>query len=196
MSTILAFAGSSRKASFNKKLASAAADAARRAGAEVTLIDLADYDMPIFNGDLEASDGMPGNAQRFKQLLLNHDGILVSSPEYNGAFSPLLKNALDWASRSEQQGEPPLSAYKGKVAAIMSASTGGGGGLRGLVHLRMLLNNLGVLVLPHQQAVANASQAFDEDGQVRDAKTRLQVDTLAAGLVSTLDKLCRRQDSP
>ena len=84
--------------------------------------------MPIYNGDLEAAEGVPANGRRFKQLLLDHDGILISSPEYNGAFSPLLKNALDWASRFEQEDEKPLSAYRGKVAAIMSASPGARGG--------------------------------------------------------------------
>ena len=143
---------------------------AREAGAEVTLVDLADYDMPIMNQDLERDFGLPDNARRFKSLMIAHDALLISSPEYNSAFSPLLKNTLDWASRSESDNEPPLAAYQSKIAAIMSASPGGLGGLRGLVFLRMLLGNLGVTVIPDQQAVRQAFKAFDDTGDLVDDK--------------------------
>ena len=189
MPKILAFAGSSRQASFNKRLIRIAAAGARDAGGDVTLIDLADYPMPIYNGDLEAAEGIPEKGREFKQLLMQHDGILISSPEYNGALSPLLVNVLDWASRSEGSGEIPLIAYKNKVAAIMSASPGSLGGLRGLVHVRMLLTNLGVLVLPRQQAVKQAAQAFDEDGHLKDEKMQGRIRQLGADLVETLRRL-------
>lgn len=189
MPRILAFAGSSRKASFNKKLVRIAADGARAAGADVTLIDLADFPMPIYNGDLEAVEGIPEKGREFKQLLIEHDGILISSPEYNGALSPLLVNVLDWASRSAGPGEVPLVAYRHKVAAIMSASPGGFGGLRGLVHVRMLLTNLGVLVLPRQQAVKQAAQAFDENGGLKDEKQQDQIRQVGADLAETLRRL-------
>ncbi len=188
MARILAFSGSARGASFNKKLIRIAAEGARRAGGDVTLIDLADYPMPLYNGDLEAEEGIPEKGREFKRLLTAHDGILISSPEYNGAFSPLLKNVLDWASRSESADGGPLAAYRGKAAAIMSASPGALGGMRGLVHLRMLLTNLGVLVLPGQQAIPRAGKAFNEGGSLED-QNQQKVLTLGGELVRVIDKL-------
>ena len=114
MPKLLAFAGSSREESFNKKLVRIAAAGARQAGAEVTLVDLGDFPMPIFNQDLESARGMPEKAGEFKELMVAHDGFLVASPEYNSSYSPLLKNAIDWASRSEAESEAPLSAFRGK----------------------------------------------------------------------------------
>ncbi|MCU7809034.1 MAG: NAD(P)H-dependent oxidoreductase, partial [Candidatus Thiodiazotropha sp. (ex Semelilucina semeliformis)] len=112
---ILAFAGSSRTESFNKRLLAIAVSGAEAAGADVTRIDLADYPMPLFNQDLESEDGMPENALKFKRLLTSHDAFIIASPEYNSAFSPLLKNVIDWASRAESDDEPPLMAYQGKT---------------------------------------------------------------------------------
>lgn len=167
MPKILAFSGSARKDSFNQKLVQIAALGAQQAGAEVTVVNLADYPMPIFNQDLEIAEGMPQYARAFKELLIEHEGFLIASPEYNSAFSPLLKNAIDWASRREGE-ESPLLAFRGKVAVIMAASPGALGGLRGLVFLRMLLANLGIIVLPDQLAVANADKAFHADGYLLD----------------------------
>lgn len=186
MAKILAFAGSARKDSFNKKLVAISAQGARDAGAEVTLIDLADFPMPLYNEDLESAEGIPEQAQAFKNLLIEHDGLLIASPEYNSAFSPLLKNAIDWASRSTTAGEEPLIAYRGKYAAIMAASPGGLGGLRGLVFLRMLLGNLGITLLPDQQAVPNSYQAFAEDGSLKDQKMQEKVLALGAGLAKSI----------
>lgn len=186
MKKILAFAGSARKESFNKKLIAIAAEGARREGVEVTLIDLADYPMPIFCEDLEAEQGMPEPAKAFKKLLSASDGILIASPEYNSAFSPLLKNALDWASRQNPDDVEPVVTYKGKYATIMSASPGGLGGMRGLVFLRMLLGNLGMIVLPDQQAVGNAYKVFDNDGAISDEELRNKILGLGKGLASAL----------
>lgn len=129
---ILALAGSARIESFNKKLVKIAAAGAADAGAEVTLIDLLDYPMPLFNEDLEAKDGLPESVLQFKALLKSHQGLLLACPEYNGSITPLLKNAIDWASRPEP-GEAPmaLSCFKGKVAALLSASPGSLGGNAG-----------------------------------------------------------------
>ena len=118
---ILAFAGSLRAESWNKKLVLQAANAARDAGADVTLLDLRDLPMPIYDGDIEAQQGLPANARAFKQLLRDHHGVLLSSPEYNSQMPAVLKNAIDWASRLER-GDTPLVAFKGKVAGVMSAS--------------------------------------------------------------------------
>ena len=184
---ILAFAGSMRRDSFNKRLVRIAADAAGRAGADVTVIDLKDYPLPIFDEDLEQESGAPEQAVRLKQLLVEHDGFLIASPEYNSSVTAVLKNAIDWASRGAE-GEPPLLAFRGKAAALMSASPGALGGLRGLVHLRAILGNIGVLVLPTQTAVPRAFEAFDDDGTLKDEKTRTNVEGLGSSLAELLQK--------
>ncbi len=189
MSKILAFSGSSRKGSFNQKLLKISVSGAQEAGADVTLIDLADFPMPLFNQDLEAESGMPENAHRFKKLLIEHDAFIIASPEYNSAFSPLLKNVIDWASRAESADEPPLVAYQGKVAAILATSPGALGGLRGLVFLRMLLANIGVTVLPDQQAIPQAFKAFNEDGSLVDESKQNVVMALGRRLADTVEKL-------
>ena len=185
---ILAFAGSARRESFNKRLVRIAAEAARQAGADVTLIDLADYPLPLYNGDLEAADGLPAEAVELKKLFLEHDGLLISAPEYNSSITPLLKNTIDWVSRP-LPGEGPLAAYKGKVAALMSASPGGLGGLRGLVHVRAILGNIGVIVLPDQIAVREAHIAFSEDGRLKDEKRHASIEQLGRTLAATISKL-------
>ncbi len=164
MTKLLMFAGSARKASTNKRLAALAARTAREAGAEVTLIDLADFDMPIYNGDIETDSGLPENAKRLKQLFVEHDGFFIASPEYNSSISAVLKNALDWISRPHTENEPGLWAFQGKVAAIGSVAPGALGGLRGLVPLRMMLGNIGVTVVPNQVAVSDGFNAFNDDG--------------------------------
>ena len=146
---ILSFSGSSRVDSLNGKLLRVATQGARAAGAVVTEIDLMKYHMPIYNGDLEATEGQPESATALKSLMRDSHGFLISSPEYNGGYSPLLKNAIDWVSRPIP-GEPALAAFTGKTAAIMSASPGKLGGIRGLSQLRQILGNIGVLVLPDQ----------------------------------------------
>lgn len=189
MTKILAFAGSARKDSFNKKLVKIAARGAVEAGADVTVIDLADFPMPLFDQDLEAAEGMPKAAGEFKRLMIDHDGLLIASPEYNSAFSPLLKNVIDWASRSESDDEPSLLAYQGKVAAIMAASPGGLGGIRGLVFLRMLLGNLDVMVLPQQIAIRQAFKAFDDSGSLIDEKQNKTVQDIGRTLVRVTESL-------
>lgn len=120
---ILAFAGRARRDSFNKKLVRIAAAAARAAGGEVTLVDLADYRMPLFDQDDETEHGIPEPARRFKELMLSHQGFLISSPEYNSSITPMLKNTIDWASRPLPN-EKPLACFAGKVALLVSASPG------------------------------------------------------------------------
>ncbi len=186
MSKILAFAGSDREGSLNKKLVKIAAAGAGEAGAEVTVVDLANYPMPIFSQDLESKEGLPENARKFKKLLIEHDGFLIASPEYNSAFSPLLKNVIDWASRGEAKDEPSLLAYRGKTAAIMATSPGGLGGIRGLVFLRMLLGNIGITVLPDQHAIPNGFDAFGENGLLIDERKQKAVMALGANLAESL----------
>ena len=186
---ILAFGGSLRKDSYNQKLAAIAAEGAREAGAEVTLISLRDFPMPLFDQDLEAEQGMPAEAKRLKELFLSHQGLLIASPEYNSGYSAALKNAIDWVSRSETSDEPALSTLAGKSAVLMATSPGGLGGLRGLVPLRMLLGNLGITLLPDQLAIPSALQAFGPDGHLVDPKQEEKVKALGAALAVQLKKV-------
>jgi len=185
---ILAFAGSARAGSFNRKLIRIAAEGARAAGAEVTLIELRDHPLPLYDADLEAAEGLPANVRKLKELFLAHDGLLISAPEYNSSITPLLKNTIDWVSRSAP-GEAPLSCYDGKVAALLSASPGSLGGLRGLAVVRSCLSNIRVLVLPDQVAVPRANEAFAEDGSLKDEKRQAAVKRLGATLAGTIAKL-------
>ena len=162
---LLVFAGSVRRDSFNARLARFAAREAEAAGAETTLLDLADFGLPLYNGDLEADEGLPAGAVRLKELFLAHDGFLIASPEYNGSLSPLLKNTIDWVSRPVA-GQPRLVWFAGKVAGLMAASPGTLGGTRGLVHVRQILSGIGVIVGPTQLAIAEAGSAFDDDGRL------------------------------
>lgn len=185
---ILAFAGSARRDSLNKKLVAVGAAAARAAGAEVTLIDLADFPMPLYDGDLETSQGLPENAKKLKALFNAHHGFLIACPEYNSSITPLLKNTIDWVSRPSP-GETRLQCYDGKIAALLAASPGALGGLRGLVHVRAILGNIGTIVLPNQIAVGAANEAFDASGNLKDAKQQAAVAKVAAELAQTIAKL-------
>ena len=183
---ILAFGGSLRRDSFNQKLAAIAAEGAREAGAEVTLIALRDFPTPLFDEDLEAKIGKPEEAKRLKDLFLSHQGLIIASSEYNSSYSAALKNAIDWVSRGDSPDEPAISALTGKCAVIMATSPGGLGGLRGLVPLRMLLGNLGITLLPDQIAIPSAFQAFGPDGHLVDPKQEAKVKALGAALAKNL----------
>jgi len=185
---ILIFAGSARSGSLNKKLARAAAAAVRAAGAEAGLIDLADYPMPLYDGDLEEREGVPANARKLKDLFNAHQGMLIVSPENNASVSALLKNTLDWISRQDGN-ESGLVPYRGKVAALAGASPGALGGLRGLTHLRAILQALNVLVLSEQFALGRAHEAFNADGSLRDAKEQDALASLALKLTEVCAKL-------
>lgn len=186
---ILVFGGSLRRDSFNQKLAAIAAEGAREAGAEVTLIALRDFPMPVFDQDLEDASGKPEAAARLKAIFREHDGLIIASPEYNSSITAALKNAIDWVSRADSDDEPMLSALSGKIAVLCSASPGVLGGLRGLVHLRSILGNIGITVLPDQVAVGGAYQAFDADGNLTDEKQAARVKGLGATLARHLSKL-------
>jgi chromate reductase, NAD(P)H dehydrogenase (quinone) len=187
-SRVLAFAGSTRKESFNKKLVRIAAQAARAAGVEVSLIDLKDFPLPLFDQDFEVEHGMPENGAKLKKFFIEHEGLLIAAPEYNSSITGVLKNAIDWVSRPAA-GEPPLVAFTGKVATLMSASPGALGGLRGLVHVRSILGNIGVIVLPGQIAIAKAREAFNPDGSLIDPKQQAAVGAVGKTLASLLIKL-------
>jgi chromate reductase, NAD(P)H dehydrogenase (quinone) len=174
---ILAFAGSAREDSANKKLIAEATQFARQVGANVTLIDLKDYQVPFYDADFEIKEGMPTKAKQLRQLMLQSDIILIASPEYNGSLSALLKNTIDWASRNEEGGGS-RDAFKGKKFALMSASPGSGGGNRGLVHLRTILENLGGIVIPQQVTVPDAYNAFDAQGHIKNENLKKEIQQL------------------
>ncbi len=185
---ILAFAGSTRRASWNKMLVRISAAGARSAGGEVTVVDLADYPLPLFDEDLEAEHGLPPNGRKIKDLFLSHQGLLISCPEYNSSITAVLKNTIDWASRPVA-GEPPLACFTGKVAVLMSASPGALGGLRGLVHVRAILGNIGTHVLPDTISIPQAAGAFDPTGALVDLARQAKVEKLGAELVRVIAKL-------
>jgi chromate reductase len=187
-SSILIFAGSTRQNSYNKKLVKIAGQGARAAGASVTFIDLKDFPLPLYDEDLETTEGLPPQALQLKALLLSHQGLLIACPEYNSSISGVLKNAIDWASRPVE-GEAPLACFKGKVCALMSASPGALGGLRGLIPVRSLLENIGVLVLPDQVAISKAHEAFNESGQLQNVKQQNSIEALGSNLAQMLQKL-------
>ncbi|HET7334893.1 MAG TPA: NAD(P)H-dependent oxidoreductase [Rhizomicrobium sp.] len=180
---LIAFSGSMRHKSYNHSLVQIAAHGARKADAEVELINLIDFDLPLYNADLEARDGLPQSVLALKALCLASDGYLISAPEYNGSLPAVLKNAIDWLSRpGPAPGETAitLSAYRGKVAGIMSASPGAWGGVRGLAHLRQILSGMGVLVTAEQLAVPAAMDAFDGDGRLKNPVFHALVETIGA----------------
>ncbi len=185
---ILAFAGSARTDSLNKKLARIAARCVEDAGGEVTLLDLRDFPIPLYDGDLEAREGMPPFALRLRELFLAHHGLLVASPENNGSVAALTKNTIDWLSR-DYLGRSGLEPYRGKVAAIMGASPGGFGAISGLAHLRQILTKLTVLVIPDQVTLSHADEAFNDDGSFRDARQQRAVAAVAKRLVEVTARM-------
>lgn len=180
---ILAFSGSARRDSLNKKFLALAVTATREAGAEVTAIDLADYELPLYHGDLEAGSGLPENARGLIALIAAHDGLLIASPEYNAMITPLLKNTLDWCSRADDD------PFPGKVAAVLSASPGALGGARSLKLAQQLLHHLGCLVVPGHTILPRAHEAFAPDGGALDPRTLKSVQHLARTLVDTTRRL-------
>ena len=185
---ILAFAGALRTGSFNKKLVKVAAEGARKAGAEVTYVDLKDYSLPVFDEDLERAESLPANGRKLKDLFLAHDALLISAPEYNSSISAVLKNTIDWVSRPAPN-EKPLGCFDGKVAGLMSASPGALGGLRGLVTVRSILANIKVIVLPEQLAVMKSHEAFNEDGTLKDAKQQASAEGIGRRVAEVTAKL-------
>lgn len=192
MAKILVFAGSARRDSLNKKLARVAAQAARAAGGEVTFVDLDDYPMPVYHGDLEATEGMPENARKLREIFISNDALLISSPENNQSVSSLLKNTIDWLSRSIGDGKGAnsgLAPFRNKVAGLLAASPGPFGGVRHLSHLRQSLAGLGVTVLGAQVALLRANQAFDDAGALKDEHAAKSVEGLAKAVVEMAGKL-------
>ncbi len=188
---LLIFAGSTRLASFNRKLAHAAAGLARAAGAAVTHIELADFDIPMYNADLEAQ-GTPADVMKLKQMLFEHPAWIICSPEYNGSYTALLKNTIDWVS-SPVKGDPAwqegFKSFSGKVVGMLSASPGALGGLRSQSHLAPLLLNAQCWVAPRAFALGHAGDAFDAQGELINDKHRSSVQAVITQVLDASRRL-------
>ena len=184
--SLIALSGSTRGGSQNRMLLSLAAAAAERAGARVEFVELRNLALPLYDADFEAEHGLPSALVTFKTACMRADGYLIAGPEYNGSLSAVLKNAIDWLSRpGPRPGETPftLSAFKGKVAGLMSASPGSWGGIRSLMHLREIISGMGVLVGAEQFALPAAHNAFAEDGQLRNEAHQAVVNAIGVRAV-------------
>lgn len=188
---VLVFAGSTRSASHNRKLASEVAGLARARGAEVTHLELGDYDIPMYDADLEAR-GTPADVLKLKQLFHEHPAWIICTPEYNASYPALLKNTLDWLS-SPVKGDPVWSDdmrfSRGKVVGVLSASPGALGGLRSQSHLVPLLFNLLCWVAPLTYALGRAGDAFDEAGRLKNAADRTRADAVVEQVLWAADRL-------
>ncbi|MEV6227922.1 NAD(P)H-dependent oxidoreductase [Saccharopolyspora shandongensis] len=172
---VLVFGAALRAGSLNARLASLTARLIAQAGAEVDIGRMHDFDMPLYDGDVEAAEGPPHGALALRDRIQRCDAFVISSPEYNGSVPGVLKNAIDWVSRITPQ------PFKTKHALLVSASPSLVGGNRGLWALRVPLEHLGTRVYPDMFSLARAYEAFTEDGQLAqpDLQQRL-ADTVSA----------------
>lgn len=167
---LLFFAGSARTESVNKKLAKLGAKIAEDADIQATFVDLRDFPMPLYDGDLEQAEGAPENAVKLRSVIADHDGVFIASPEYNSSLSPLLKNTLDWLSRIPIPEKGPV--FKGKAVALGAATAGASGGVRSMLAVRQVLSSgIGAIVIPEQMMLPGSDNAFDENGNLIDARS-------------------------
>jgi len=180
---ILAFAGSARRESFNRKFLSIAVGEARAGGAEVTAVNLGEDPFPLYEGDLEDKQGIPDPVLKLVTLIQGHQALLIASPEYNSLITPLLKNTLDWCSRAEP------NPFIGKVAAVITASPGAFGGVKSGLAARQVLSRLGCLVIATECTLPRAHEAFDETGGLKNDHAFKTVHSVVAELIRTTLKL-------
>jgi NAD(P)H-dependent FMN reductase len=185
---ILAFAGSARKESWNRRVLDVAVAGARDAGADVTVVNLADYSMPLYNADWHAEHGVPPAMLDLRGLMMAANGLLIASPEYNASITPLLKNTIDWLSQ-DVNGEGGKAPFERKVGGLMGASNGAFGTIRALPHVSAILANLGVLMLP-VVAVPGVAKVFDGSGAMTNERTKSALVGLGARVAHTIVKLC------
>jgi chromate reductase, NAD(P)H dehydrogenase (quinone) len=185
MPKILVIPGSLRRGSHNSRLAALASKELALAGANVTRITLADYQLPIYDADLAAESGPPADAVRLKQLVCAHHGVFIASPEYNASITPLLKNAIDWVSAVREGDEPFLAAYQDRVFALGAASPGLSGGMQSLIALRQVLAvGCRALVIADQVTIPNAREAFDAEDELKDPRAASQLKLVVRKLLA------------
>lgn len=190
MIKILAIAGSTRKESYNAKLLSNAVEFinAQNVGVQAQIVNLNDYTLPLYDGDLEEKEGLPANVIKLKKLFMEHHGLLFALPEYNSSMSPVFKNVIDWVSRPHI-GEKTLGCFTGKVAALLSASPGKLGGIRGLIPVRSLLENINVIVIPNQFCLGAANEAFNQEGKLISEQNIKMTNAVCTKLMEITKKL-------
>ena len=183
---ILAFSGSLRKNSYNKLINEVVKVGAEKAGAVVTVIDLNDYPLPIYNDDDFVENGQHDNALALQEIIAAHDGFIISTPSFNGSMTGALKNTIDWLSR-QNPNIPKSAMFKGKTAAILSASPGSFGGIKALKHVRDVLTNLLVNVLPMEIAVPFVKEKFEVGNpEILDVKVKRILQSLGKELAEQL----------
>ena len=179
----LAFSGSARRESLNRKLLAVLVDAVQSLKAEVTVADLNTYELPLYHGDLEDASGLPSSAVRLIEEIQQHDGLLIASPEYNSMMTPLLKNTIDWCTRGDD------NPFVGKIVAVVSASPGQLGGIRSFTLTRQLLLHLGARIVPEQCILPAGDEAFDANGRLLKERTQKSVEKLARATVELARQL-------
>ncbi len=184
---ILVFAGSVRIGAYSGRTADNAQKELALQGAEVTRVSLADYPLPLMDEDLEREKGIPENAVKLARLIAAHDGVLVATPEYNRSLPPLLKNAIDWISRVTKDNGRPLHPFAGKAVALCSSSNGPFAGIYAIGHLRTVLTHVGCEVVSPQCSIAHGDEAFDDNGDFTNERSR----TIMASVCSTLIERAR-----
>ena len=184
--TVLVFAGSTRVASLNRRLASVVAAATQEHGAEVSLLELGDYPLPLYDGDYETNHGSPRHVAVLRNLLKRHDVWLIASPDYNSSIAPILKNLIDWVSRP-CDGEDYVACFKGRKVGLMSSSPGSSGGARGLPHLRHVLTHLGANVTTEQFTLPRGASAFADSGHFAEPARIEQLQRFLRNVLDTAD---------
>lgn len=184
---ILAFAASLRRGSLNKKLVATVAGMLRELGGDVDLADFSEFDMPLYDGDKQAAEGLPPGALRLKERVEAASALVIANPEYNYSIAGPLKNAIDWVSRAR-----PMP-WRGRSVYLVAASPGAIGGIRGLWQTRIPLEGCGALVFPDMFALAHADRAFSDDGRLADAATADRLRQQVLGffrLAEAVEPLC------
>ena len=187
MAKLLVFSGSSRRESVHTRLAVLLASVAEQEGAQTTLIRLEDFDIPIYNGDLQAEHGLPGHIKRLKALLSENTGLIITCPEYNGFMTPLLINTINWCTRSEEA-TPDLSGFADKAVLVASGSPSSLGGIRANTHLKTMLSGIGAIVFPQSLTVPATHQAFDSHGGLAQASMGERIERTLQNFIAFTDR--------
>jgi chromate reductase len=186
---ILVIPGSTRTGSLNARLAAAAAYEFAQAGAEVTRISLADFPLPIYDGDLQTKSGVPKHAVNLKRMMSAHHGVLIVTPEYNSSIPPLVKNTIDWVSRVQDAHETRGQVFRERPFAVAAASESRLGGTRSLAALRLILTACHATVIPSQLALSFASQAYDDMDRLKHPADVEQLGALVRQLIDVSQRM-------